>query len=140
MIEMTEVVCDCERCASMCAHSTCLPTPDEARALIRAGFADRLATYQWLDAPGKRFVGPAPRGQDGARDLPHTRTGCTFFDGRHCELHSLGLKPLEGRVAHHTRHWYPIRLHVQAHWRGKQFESVRAMLDRTINDTQREAA
>ena len=127
---MTPLQCDCPKCAAMCANSTCLPTPEEARALIRAGYGSRLATYRFQPDPERwAFVGPAPKGQEGARDLPHTMAGCTFFDGKHCELHDLGLKPLEGRLAHHTRPWQPIRLHMATHWKGKQFQSVLAMLE-----------
>lgn len=131
---MTPIECDCPKCASLCAHSTCLPTPSEARDLIRAGYASRLATYKFTpsaDLPA--FVGPAPKGKEGARDLMHTREGCTFFDGKHCELHVLGLKPLEGKLAHHTRPWEPIRFHVMQHWKGKQFYSVEAMLSKASN-------
>lgn len=133
---MTPITCACDRCRDACARSTCLPTPDEARALIRAGLGDRLATYEF---DGQRFVGPAPKGQEGARGLWHTRHegGCTFFDGRHCELHARGLKPLEGRLAHHDRPWLPVRLHVMAHWRGKQFESVDKALYRMSIGEQR---
>ena len=130
-VGMTTMQCDCPKCAAMCANSTCLPTPSEARDLIRAGYGQRLATYRfWPDPKRMAFVGPAPRGQEGARNLMHTRGGCTFFDGAHCELHSKGLKPLEGRLAHHTRPWEPIRLHMLTHWKGRQFQSVEAMLAR----------
>lgn len=129
----TEITCECPACAAMCAGSTCLPTPDEARALIKAGYGDRLATYRFApDLEKLAFVGPAPKGQEGARDLKHTRRGCTFFDGKHCELHGLGLKPLEGRLAHHTRRWEPIRMGMAAHWRGKSFNSVLATLSRSV--------
>jgi hypothetical protein len=131
---LTPIVCACEKCQAMCASSTCLPTPAEARELVRRGYGSRLATYRFEPDPQKlSFVGPAPAGMEGARDLPHTRTGpCTFFHGGRCDLHNPGLKPLEGRLAHHTRHWVPVRLHVAEHWRGKQFESVCAMLERAV--------
>lgn len=117
----------------MCANSTCMPTPSEARSLIRAGYAHRMATYRFLPDPERMaVVGPAPKGKEGARNLLMTRTGlnCSFFDGRHCELHDIGLKPMEGRLAHHTRPWQPIRLHTLAHWKGRQFQSVETMLER----------
>lgn len=126
---MTPITCACQSCTAMCANTTCLPTPDEARALIRAGFGDRLATYRH-PLLGWQMVGPAPKGMEGARDLTDTKRGCTFFDGQHCELHSIGLKPLEGRLAHHSRPWQPIRMHIASHWKGKRFESVVAMLNK----------
>lgn len=128
---MTPVACACSKCAAMCANSTCLPTPEEARALIRAGFGERLATYKFHpESDALSFVGPAPMGFEGARELADTRRGCTFFDGAHCQLHALGLKPLEGRLAHHDRDWRPIRIGMAAHWRGRQFASVLKMLER----------
>lgn len=130
---MTEVHCDCQTCASMCANSTCLPTPNEAQALIEAGYGPRLATYRfWPDRDNMAVIGPAPRGREGSRNLMHTKRGCTFFDGRHCELHSQGLKPLEGRLAHHDRPWQPLRLHMIKHWRREMFESVETMLDNSF--------
>jgi hypothetical protein len=116
----------------MCEDSTCMPTPDEARALIRAGYGARLATYQVQPDPERfAWVGPAPAGSEGARGLPDSKRGCTFHVGGRCELHNLGLKPWEGRMAHHSRAWQPIRLAAMRSWRGKQFVSVLATLDRT---------
>jgi hypothetical protein len=127
------VACACERCRDMCARSTCLPTPAGARELIRQGFGPRLASYRFAPDPQTlAFVGPAPRGQEGARDLMHTMSGaCTFFDGERCELHALGLKPLEGQLALHDRPWQAVRLHICSTWKGKQFDSVLAMLERS---------
>ncbi len=39
---MQPVTCACAHCRAMCEQSTCLPTPDEARNLIEAGYRDRL--------------------------------------------------------------------------------------------------
>ncbi len=110
----------------MCNSSTCLPTPQEVRELLRRGYARRLATYRFMPDPTRLAVlGPAPRGQEGAEDLAHTQTGpCTFFHDGLCELHEPRLKPLEGRLAHHSIPWQPVRMHVLEHWKGRQFDSV----------------
>jgi hypothetical protein len=134
---LAPVTCACEQCKAMCAESTCLPTPDEARELVRMGYGSRLATYDFGAAIGRtdiRFVGPAPKGHEGARDLRSPKGRCTFFteDGR-CEIHRH--KPLEGRLAHHTRNWQPIRVGMAAHWRGKRFDSVLAQLDRATHES-----
>lgn len=130
---MSEVDCACPECVAMCAHSTCLPTPDEALALIDAGYAHRLATYRfWPDRTNMAVVGPAPGGLEGARDLMHTQRRCTFFDGQHCELHACGLKPLEGRLAHHAKPWRPLRLHLIKQWQHQHFETVTARLERSV--------
>jgi hypothetical protein len=126
---MTPISCQCEKCQSMCANSTCWPTPDEARALIRAGYADRLARYETL--AGDRVIGPAPVDHDGSILSMSTRQ-CTFYRSGLCELHDAGLKPLEGRLAHHDRHPLPVRMRVLSEWRGKRYESVMQMMDRTM--------
>lgn len=129
---LNSVTCTCPACRQMCADSTCLPTPDEARDLIRRGFGARLATYRFHPDPEKlAAVGPAPAGREGARDLPMTKTGvpCTFFDGQHCELHAAGLKPWEGRMALHDRPWQPIRMALLRSWAGRRFDSVVVALD-----------
>ncbi len=123
---MRVVSCDCEACQGMCANSTCLPTPEQVRSLVKAGYANRLATYTW---GGRHYIAPAPKGMEGGRDLESTILGaCTFFDGKHCEIHSI--KPLEGQLADHDRHWQPIRLYVMAQWKGKQCDSVLKALDK----------
>ncbi len=111
----------------MCAHSTCLPTPDEAKKLIDAGYGDRLARYEWQGCGWAvpNAVGPAPKGKAG-KTLSTTQAGeCTFRleDGR-CELHDKGLKPLEGRLARHDRPWQPIRIEVLRHWVGHDPEAL----------------
>ena len=127
-LDMKETTCSCAECRQMCERSCCLPTPDEARALIRAGHGARLSRYSF---PAGRVIGPSPAGMEGA-DLTDTNHGaCTFYRGGLCELHDAGLKPLEGRLAGHGKPWLPIRQHVVSHWRGKRFESVSAMLGRS---------
>jgi hypothetical protein len=123
---LVPVSCNCAQCQAMCNSSTCLPTPQEARELLRRGYAERLATYRFMPDPAQLAVlGPAPRGQEGAEDLPHTQAGpCTFFHNGLCELHDLRLKPLEGRLAHHSIPWQPVRMHLLSHWKGRQFDSV----------------
>lgn len=129
---MSPIACNCSVCRAMCEGSTCLPTPEGARALIRAGLGDRLASYAFHTDQGlQRFIGPAPAGMEGGRELPDTRRGrCTFKTAEGCELHAGGLKPQEGQLAHHDRHWLPIRMEVCRTWRGRQFDSVMAALDR----------
>ena len=127
---MTPVECDCPTCRRMCASSTCLPTPAQALGLIERGFAGQLATYAFEPDPKSlRCVGPAPRGQEGARNLPHTRAGpCTFHVNGGCELHGIA-KPLEGQLAQHDRPWLPIRLHIMASWTREEFDGVVAALN-----------
>jgi len=128
---MKESVCSCEKCKQMCAHSVCIPTPEEARELMRRGYVNRMSQYTFMD--GESYLAPSPAGLEGAH-LSHTNMGaCTFFKDGLCELHDKGLKPLEGRLANHDLQWQPIRFHVISQWRGKAFQSVSAMRERVLN-------
>jgi hypothetical protein len=113
----------------MCEHSTCLPTPEEASKLISRGYGARMATYAFSpDRERYRFVGPSIVGCEGGRLLSSTKGGaCTFRrdDGR-CELHDLNLKPMEGRLAHHSRDWLPVRMEVVARWGRGDFQRLSA--------------
>lgn len=88
--------CSCNTCQDMCKRAPCLGTPDEMLTLIKKGYADRLQRGTW--AAGRQYgipdvdliVLPKYDEQKGA---------CTFFSEGKCELHDLGLKPLEGRLA-----------------------------------------
>ncbi len=98
---------ECNGCSegiNMCMHEPCVLTPSEARALIDAGFQDKL-TIDWVDnaagAPVYYYLLCGAVGwvkQMRTDDTQKTR--CTFLgaDNR-CELHELGLKPTEGKVA-----------------------------------------
>ena len=103
----------------MCRHSTCLATPGEAQLLRRIGYEDRLSNYYFRDFNEKPVVvtGSSPKGHEG-KEFTSTRAGrCTFHtDEGKCELHNLGLKPLEGRLAHHDRDWTLVREEILKHW------------------------
>lgn len=110
---MDEIACDCQACRAMCQGSVCLPTPAEAEDLCKR-FPERMSQYVFED--GRRYIAPGPAGLEN-RTLPRTNMArCTFCkpDG-HCELHGDG-KPLEGRLAHHTRDWREVRIQVIEHW------------------------
>lgn len=111
--DIPEAECDCWFCVSGCTRHPCRPTPAEAQALIHAGYGFRLMQEEWqydklmdspfIEKPKNRegsiyLLLPAIRGSEG-RVAPWFPVGrCTFLtiDGK-CELHSLGLKPIEGR-------------------------------------------
>lgn len=120
--------CSCEQCQSMCAHSTCMPTPAGAQALIAAGFGARLARYEPKGSQVHGFVGPAPAGKEG-QILPTTNQGaCTFFREGRCQLHGLGLKPEEGQLAHHARDWREVRKAVYLTWAPESYPRALAQL------------
>lgn len=89
--------CSCERCVNMC-KTPCMPTPYEVEALIDAGYQNRIALSIWAFGMLAGFIDrPIPT------LMPAQVNGwCTFFHDGKCELHDTGLKPLEGRLAHHA--------------------------------------
>lgn len=91
--------CQCKECQEMCDRP-CWPTPSEAKALIEAGYRNRLMMDYWARRGGDiEIVSPALKGYEG-KYAPFWPSGsCTFFKDGLCELHNLNLKPMEGRVA-----------------------------------------
>lgn len=84
----------------------CWGTPEDAKRLIDAGYGHRLTRDFW----GSREDGvnvdthilcPALKGYEGTKApfFPRSEEGCTFWKDGLCELHDLGLKPIEGKLA-----------------------------------------
>ena len=93
--------CSCEKCSQMC-HAPCCGTPEDMKKLIDNGYAKRL---MYDDLPGgNNMLKPALKGYEGEKAPWSTssRFGCTFWKDGKCELHSLGLKPSQGRFAVHN--------------------------------------
>ena len=106
MLEREPPTCTCDRCKHCCLIP-CWGTPEQVRAIIDAGFGDRLSVTFDL---GKRVVWiliPADKARAGQYAPPFSSMsaevgGCTFWDSEGlCHLHNAGLKPAEGRLAHH---------------------------------------
>jgi hypothetical protein len=116
---MMESKCSCETCKGMCAHTSCVPTPKEARELIRR-YPDRMVRFV---QNGQRYIAPK-------FDTTNAFGPCTFFKDGWCELHDIGLKPLEGRISSHATDPRTVRTEVLNHWKGKIFESVEKQLSR----------
>jgi|WetSurSiteA1Bulk_404760.scaffolds.fasta_scaffold69865_1 hypothetical protein len=103
---MDWIACDCEVCRSMCKTCPCWPTPEEARALIDAGYGKYLMYDWWVGGLYNdewKDIGilcPAEVGHERSMSSGWIKSRCTFFsDARGCKLHELGLKPIEGRLA-----------------------------------------
>ena len=104
--EFVESSCACEVCKDMCRRRPCWPKPQEAQALIDKGFGARLMLDWWVgdgkDGGNIYLISPAIKGYEECRAPANPVGQCTFLKKNClCELHSLGLKPFEGRVAHH---------------------------------------
>jgi len=91
----------------MCRKCACWPTPDEARRLIAAGYGDRLmldSYYLVGEGEGKVFVlMPAAPKHGGERAVSWVKgLGCGLLFAGRCLLHDQGLKPIDGKLAHHA--------------------------------------
>jgi hypothetical protein len=91
----------------MCRTHPCAPTVEEAKALIKAGYAKRLMLKIWRSRDDPHFVivgiCPAIIGYECGIDPLKSHIGdCTFFKNERCELHDKGLKPSEGKFATHA--------------------------------------
>ena len=102
--------CSCDSCKKMCNNSPCFPTPDEAQKLIDEGHADKLHMVVWPVMGVHAAITPKPAANG----------HCIFQDDAGlCTLHEAGLKPLEGRMAHHDhepRMDFYLRLEVAQTW------------------------
>jgi len=146
--------CSCASCKEMCKRP-CWPTPEEAEALIAAGYGEKLMNDYWggdsdILAPkwdeddadeeprGQdiHLLCPAELGREGGSASFWREGGCTFQnpDGL-CLLHDAGLKPLEGRLArceHDKTDLPPVNVHkcVAALW---DTAKGRAIVERWCN-------
>lgn len=89
--------CHCELCRSMC-RTPCLGTPEDIEKLVDAGYADRLVPTEWGVG---MIVGLISR-PIYMLQADTINGWCTFYHNGLCELHDKGLKPTEGKLAHHT--------------------------------------
>lgn len=90
--------CDCSTCKAMCSKAPCLGTPEDILKLIEHGYIARLKVTHWAAGIPYgmnriiRMVQPEQK-PDGK---------CTFLSEEGlCQLHELGLKPTEGKLASH---------------------------------------
>lgn len=106
---LAETSCDCERCKAMCRNCPCIGTPEEIQAIIAAEYSNRLM-LDWKNPAGTmrerpitiEVIRPAIVGSENDRAPFWPQGACAFLDEEnHCILHDPGLKPLEGRLAHH---------------------------------------
>jgi hypothetical protein len=96
---MKETSCACDSCKRMCKHQPCLGTPKDILKIIAAGHGDKLAMSTWLTG---LVVGVHDSPVQMIQPL-NTENGCAFLDEEGlCTLHDAGLKPTEGKIAHHS--------------------------------------
>lgn len=105
--------CSCDRCVKMCETRPCLPLPDEAKRLDPA-------RMMRVDFGCVVVDSPAIVGREGQTVSGYDTGRCTFLKDGLCELHSKGLKPTEGKLAHHSIPWQAPREYVLSQWAGQR--------------------
>lgn len=92
------VSCDCDICKSMCHRTPCLGTPEDIEKIIDAGFGHKIMGTIWgtgkLMGWTKHLI---------TMFQPQMNNTCVFLENNLCTLRGCGLKPTEGKLAHHTR-------------------------------------
>ena len=98
------MTCTCDDCVSRCTTYPGWMTPDEARAAMDAGMADRLMLDYWIATSGPNIYALAPARADcDPKSREPLSTGellrgspCVFLTGNNrCEIHDSGFKPRE---------------------------------------------
>lgn len=135
--------CSCHVCVDYCKRP-CWPIPAEALRLIDAGYANRLMADAWIAEEGPIWLlcganpgyeGKNASGLDGYMNMMFgllemlagttpLNSGCIFLRNGLCELHDAGLKPFEGRVAHHSRDSGDIHEAVAAAWNNDEGRAI----------------
>lgn len=96
--------CSCKKCQRMC-HAPCCGSVEDFEKIIEAGYANRLMFDDLPSTPAAGpFLKPALKGSEGKQApwATSSEEGCTFWKEGKCELHSLDLKPIQGRLAIHN--------------------------------------
>lgn len=104
--------CSCMACKTMCLSSPCFPTPEEVVRLDKMGFGSDLMFTMFMNPETKEIYAlVAPRSTEKMGGIINQ---CTFHNAQGlCDLHELGLKPTEGRLANHNqKHSDTVRLRV----------------------------
>lgn len=83
---------------------------------------------------------PALKGYEGEKSPWEVRTleGCTFWKNGLCELHSLGLKPLQGKLTIHDQPYEErsvINDYINNAWTTKKAEKTIARWHKTLGKT-----
>lgn len=98
-MKVPEYACSCTACKEMCERTPCLGTPEEMLAIKNAGFGDKLVIMRYYDTYMLSPDSFETRDRYNHRSISGR---CRFLTPqRLCQLHDLGLKPIEGRAAIH---------------------------------------
>ena len=123
----------------MCQRVPCLGTPHDILAVINAGYIDKVCFTEW--AAGM-FLGHITRPIDMVQ-IKSKGNGlngeCVFYNDGKCELHESGLKPTEGKLAHHEvsaielRPEYNLAYQVAIEWtKIENYDIIHEIAERLI--------
>ena len=119
LLLIPECECRCKLCREACEEAPCWGTPMEIEDLINAGYGKYLAAYivepgsyniaNYRGAEPVTVIAPAQHGRTRYTNKSSIRSSfrgrCVFLHGKGtheiCEIHSVGLKPTEGRITSH---------------------------------------
>ena len=133
------ISCNCDKCKQMCQRTPCLGTPQDILAIIEAGYVDKVCYTEWAAGIVLGHIKePIPMVQiktkDGNRD-----NSCVFYNDGQCDLHESGLKPTEGKLAHHEvdaielRPEYNLTYQVAIEWtKIENNEVINEILEKVI--------
>jgi len=123
------ISCNCEKCKQMCQRVPCLGTPQDILAIINAGYVDKVCYTEWY--AGMLFGHMEPIEMVQIKSKSKGNNGeCVFFHDGKCELHENGLKPTEGKLAHHEvsaielRPEYNLTYQVAIEWTKEENSDV----------------
>jgi len=116
--------CSCEICRSYCLRPGWW-TVEQAKEVINSGYSNRMMVEV---SPERDFgvLSPAFKGcERGIALQKFSKNGCNFYKDGLCELHPIGLLPLECGFCHHDRTGLGIKCHsdLEKDWKtelGKQ--------------------
>lgn len=127
MASLRATACRCTHCVGACASGVpCTGTPADMAAICRAGHAGRLMLER-LVTPGGHviyYLRPAIAHHEGKEAPRYLVPGrCAFLGPTDlCTLHTVGLKPTEGRLALLCNPAYPsdvVFRQLVNQWRGR---------------------
>jgi hypothetical protein len=120
--------CKCNTCKLQC-KTPCLGTPKDILKLCENGFADKITHTTWLNGLVKGYLDHEIEMYQ--LNLNSETKYCVMHENGLCQLHNLGLKPIEGKLSHHEpkvidSHLKSLNYLVASEWTKKEnFETIK---------------
>lgn len=123
-----ETECTCHDCKMMCKQQVCFPTPDDVIKLVEAGYGEKLhlSVVAHYRSQLEAVIAIGKFGSDFSKinlvpviiqQRKKENGSCIFLDENElCQLHNLGLKPTEGKLAIHNDFNSNLRYEIEELW------------------------